>query len=556
MARHHTRVLLPSMANLRWAFVLLLVVGWITVGDRCPAEQQPSAKPDVESATETAEMPEKSDTPVASDAADATATDDAKSTVEPAEATAAADEATESEPADGPITGPRDLLDRFGIDDSFFAKLVDGEPIDGNEDETLMRIMYRLRDFREVDLEQWARPNPKLAELVKDRDANQGQVYHLVGRVTGIEKLEPIAEVVERFELKHYFRCVMQLEPSGQPAIVFARRVPEAWQNGQPLDARAGAFGVFLKFASNDPEHPTPVFVARRIAWYPSTLLGTLGMDVGLFDSVENRTRLSGQDREAFYQMLAAVGRAKPGQLIHAADERLKEDLPEMIRTDKDGQRYFSVVPLFNEPAEMRGQLVELMGTARRVVKVRVSDEDIIARFGIDHYYNLFIYTDDSQDNPLVFCVRDLPQGMPIGDDPQYAETVRVAGFFFKSWAYGVDQGYDAPEGTVHKRQLAPLLIGQEPVWYRREPPARNTLAGAIAGGLFVVMLLGIWVAVWRYNRSDQKFQQETLSRALSGESDVSLNELGLNAETEPDFSGLAQMDNSDEGAEAKDGSA
>ena len=44
------------------------------------------------------------------------------------------------------------------------------------------------------------------------------------------------------------------------------------------------------------------------------------------------------------------------------------------------------------------------------------------------------VFTEDSQNRPLVFCVRELPPGMPTGGDLR--EPIRVAGFFFKSWRY------------------------------------------------------------------------------------------------------------------------
>jgi hypothetical protein len=292
-----------------------------------------------------------------------------------------------------------------------------------------------------------------------------------------------------------------------------------------------------------------------NIGWHPATPLGELGMDVGLLDDLTDKRHIAAEESEAFYQMLAAVGRAKPGQLHREAQAILRDAGEDYVRKDGKG---FSVVPLFNRAAKQRGRLFELAGTARRVVRIRVSDPDIIARFGIDHYYEMAVYTDDSQNNPIMFCVRQLPKGMPIGDSAQFGEYVRVAGFFFKTWGYGAQRPVEMPEEmrehTV-QRQLAPLLIGREPVWYPTEKPADNTVANAIGGALFVLVLLGIWIALWRYSRGDKKFREMTIAKTLAPESGekISLDDLGIQADGTPDFSRLEQPPEEGEDAEGED---
>lgn len=441
-----------------------------------------------------------------------------------------------------PITGPRDLLRRYGIDDSQFNRIVDGRPVAEDEYELLWKLMFRIRDFGMLQIERWARKELNLSQLAKQPEAGRGQLYALAGRVTRVEVLRPVPEVVERFQMERYYRCRLVLS-DGQPAEVFSRTVPEAWQAGGELDARASAYGLLLKFAGEDADRPRPVFVAPRVAWHPPILLGDLGMDVGLLDDVENGEGLSGRDREAFYQMLAAAGRARPGLLLKKAKQALKTAEQGLKRTDEEGREHFSVVPLFNEAEHQHGRLVALSGIARRVVRIAVHDPDIVERFGIDHYYEMGLFTDDSQGNPLVFCVRRLPDGMPVGDGPHYAERVEVAGFFFKTWAYRVrpPETVGADRGGRIRRQLAPLLIGRQPVWYPQQPPSGNPLAAAIAAGLFLCVLVGIWLALWRYGRSDRQFLERTLAKAYSIDSDVSLDEIGLSANGLPDSSGPEQ---------------
>ena len=470
---------------------------------------------------------------------------------------APAGQAEAERPAPATISGPRQLLSMHGVDDSQFDQLEDGRPSDADESETLLKVMFWVRDFHLTDLEDWTDYAWNLAELAHNPGGNRGKLFRLQGRARRVETCKPPPEVVRRFDLPRYYRCEFLLDPDSQPAVIFTPTIPQAWKDRDSIDQRAGAFGLFLKLGSKDPDRPVPVFVVPRIAWYPRTILGNLGMDVGLLDDVRAETppgggdsepsspvsggvearRLTRRDRECFYQMLAAVGRAERRQLLVAADAKL----------ERAGKKSFSVVPLFNEASKQHGRLVAISGTARRVMKIRLGsgDADIIQRLGIDHYYELAVFTADSQDNPLVFCVRRLPPGMPTGEGPHFAESVRVAGFFLKTWTYRVqrpDDGSTPSTDAKSRWQLAPLLIGREPVWYPRQDRPTNTLAGAVAAVLFVLAMLGIWLAVWRYNRGDKQFREIT-ARALLPDSGKSLDELALDANGSPDFSGIDQMD-------------
>ncbi len=429
----------------------------------------------------------------------------------------------------GQVSGPRDLLDLLGVDQSHFDLLTDAAPWQEGENETLLKIMYRLdRNFPLADVESWSLGAPEPARLAENPGKYRGEIFRLAGHVAAVEVLRPVPEAARRFELGEYYRCRFLLGDARQPAIVFARTVPDAWKRGEPLNARAGAFGLFLKLGSESPDEPLPIFVTSRVAWYPATLLGDLGMDVGLLDDLRPG-RLTSRNRECFYQMLAAVGRAEPGQLLAEAANRL----------ERTGKKRFSVVPLFNDPLAQQGRLVLLSGTARQVIRIRVGDEDIVSRFGIDHYYQVFLFTEDSQGNPLVFCVRDLPDGMPRGENPQFAESVTAAGFFFSKWAYRSRELGDGP--TSQAGRQAPLLIGRSLLWHPRSQPASSPFLGAIAAGLFVLALLGVWFALWRYSRSDRQFYEKTIAGRLAPDSAVSLDRIAAGADRTPDFSGLEE---------------
>jgi hypothetical protein len=435
----------------------------------------------------------------------------------------------DEEPPRPAASSPREMLRLHGLDDTYFQQLSDGRPLSDEENETLLRVMFWSRDFSMLDLEHWASDELDLARLVEDPGASRGRMWRLAGRVTRVETLRLAPEAAERLELGQYYRCKLLLDDRQQPAVVFAASVPRQWPQGVTIDERTGAFGLFLKLSGSDPDRPLPVFVTRCLAWYPPTLLGNLGMDVALLDDAVDRAALgrarrleaqevarAAREREAFYALLVAAGRAEPGDLLRQAGEALAQANKELKWTDRQGNQQFAVAPLFLQPQQQRGRLVVLSGRARRAVRIEVKDPDVLARFGVDHYYEISLFTADSGVNPLVFCVRELPPGMPTGDGPEYAEQLRVAGFFFKLWSYPIvstDQPGQEGRGRGQSRQPAPLLIGRQPVWYPREPSATSPLAGAIAGGLFVLALLAVWLALWRTGRGDRRLRDRSVAR-------------------------------------------
>ena len=414
-------------------------------------------------------------------------------------------------------SGPRGVFELMGIGQEHFDRFIDGRPWHEDEEEVLLKLMYRIgRDFQGMDVEQWSHGTFRSADVRDNTGAYRGEVFHVLGSVVRVELRQPDAELAGAFELDRYYRCEFVLDQPSQRATVFSRTIPEAWKVGERIAERGGAYGYFLKLTSDDSRREVPTFIARRIAWYPPTPLGRLGMDCGLLDDVRmgtpgvkgsdgplvvardnpDKLRITAADRECFYRMLDAVDRAAPGELLHLAAEELKSR----------GEERFPVEPLFHRPDQQQGRLVALSGSVRRVLPVRVPDEEILARFGIDHYYELYLFTDDSQGNPLVFCVRRLPPGMPTGDGADFGEHVTVAGFFLKTWAYRINRPRDVAKSDV-EYQFAPLLIGKEPVWHRIEPARERPFAGLAAGLAVLLVLLVVWLVLRRIGRGDRKFR-------------------------------------------------
>ncbi|HVX63607.1 MAG TPA: hypothetical protein VHC19_23495 [Pirellulales bacterium] len=425
----------------------------------------------------------------------------------------------EPPPQPRPISGSREMLQLYGVDESYLRKFINGAPLGPDEEESLWRTLFAVRRFALVDIDRWTRNDVDVKQLAADPDKYRGELIELSGRVKKVEIETPLEEVVDRFNLAKFYRCELAVGEEQSPATVYALAVPKAWKIGKPLDERCAVKGLFVKLAGEDAAAADPVLVAQRVAWYPETVLGDLKMDIGLYDEISPRAELGARDRECFYQLLAAAGRAGTQELLR--------------RTP--GQ--YSAVPLFNEPEKQRGKLIALEGTARQCLMRRVEDPDIVARFGIDQYYEIEMDTVDSQNNPIVFCVRDLPPGFPQGE--RIFETVRIPGFYFKKWGYRVQAppgaADDAEQEGLVRRQLAPLLVGRQPRWIKPEP-FNSGKASTTFIGLFVVGTFVLWLIVWRLGRSDDRFHKRVVRKAIAEPEPPSLNDLGLEDAGPPRF--------------------
>ena len=393
--------------------------------------------------------------------------------------------------------GPKELFELAGIGAEQLAEFHDGEPWQASDNQILRRMLYRIqRDVRPADLEGWSLGEADPEHLADDPKAYRMQVFELRGRVVLAEPYRLSEAENEAGDFASIWRCRMLLEDDERPIDVFTARLPEAWSVGKPIDEPAGALAFFLKTSETDATGPRAFFLTNRMAWYPPTSLGRLGMDVALLDDVPleapprlnpdgstpevdwSTRQLTERDHESFYQMLNAVGSAEDGQLSRWAEAELAAE----------GESSFSIVPLFNQPETQQGRLVELMGVARRIIPIRVGEAEVRERFGIKEYYQVYLFTDDSQDNPVVFCLRELPEGLPLGDGAGFGEQLRVPGFFYKTWSYPTSAA--STDGKT-QRQLAPLLIGKSAVWYPAQAPSDLSPTMRMVGTALLILVLG-----------------------------------------------------------------
>ena len=151
---------------------------------------------------------------------------------------------------------------------------------------------------------------------------------------------------------------------------------------------------------------------------------------------------------------------------------------------------------------------MRLSGTALRVVRVPIDDPAVVSRLGADHYFEIDLVAEGSQNNPLVFCTLDLPEGMPLSGTPSYGESVEVTGFFFKNWQYPTPLSAAekaANPGSSQALQTAPLVIGPAPRW-KPAVAEKKIPTGAAVAGLLVLAMIGVCLLLWHFRQTDRSF--------------------------------------------------
>ncbi len=350
-------------------------------------------------------------------------------------------------------------------------------------------------------------PSPAKGEAIAVVDA----LYAIRGRATFVAPQRLSGELAERYGGPSY-DVVRIVDERGLLVDVITRSAPAAWPRWKVIDEPASALGLPLSTAAAPhpkappsdgqewPAEPPALVVASvRVGWHPDTLLGRLGVDYGLFDSVVDGKKLVKGDTAAFYATLAAVGRTTREDVAEAAGTPIDV----MLLIDP-GRKWF--------PSH-RGDPVVIEGNAMKATRVAIDDPYLKKFVGSDHYWEVFVFVETAllevnshiqNSYPIVCCVRELPQGMPSGD--RISERVQVAGFALKRYSYPFDDTRPDESGVVAhdpSRRLTTLLIGPQLKWF---PPATDEGTQPIwfiaAVAAFVALAAIVGVGVLYGNRS------------------------------------------------------
>lgn len=434
-------------------------------------------------------------------------------------ATAAAQES--ASPPNGPSF--RELLTDEGIVAPLEAEFKNWRPpLTAAQLDLVSRVLFRLDQIDHGDLRAAVAPLSRAAGA-----ADIGGLFSAGGRATTVTTVDGPQDAAA----PPFWRVTV--ETSNGPITVLSRDVPRAWRERsaeRPLAEAVRLNGVLAGF-SDEGDARGPLLLTNRLAWFPAdgvnagvAWLARQGLDVALLDAVRHGRAFvkndDGREARAFYATLAAVAAGNPAELLALARDSIAEQAGQwqqqatasqssrdrtmaMQVAQRAEKGVSSVWPLFLEPAGRVGQPVLIEGAARRAVRVLVDDGPP----GLDSYYELDVFTADSQNQPVICCVARLPAGFPTGD--AIREPVRVAGVFFKTWAYArradaSDEAADvAPSNPLPKRLAPPLIIAAEPVWLPTTVAANHTREIWI-GAAIAAVLAAVWFALARTARRDR----------------------------------------------------
>lgn len=343
-----------------------------------------------------------------------------------------------------------------GLDQSDALLIDDDQPVSAQQ-EFLVRLLYRARKATPASLQSFAAYSESvtLPELMRAPKQYRGWVFRLSGRAKSAEWVstgEKGADVLGRF-------CrVRMVTESGQEVVVYSVQAPLAWTQGQArsgtLDEPCAVFGFFaVRPRDAAGEIANPVFIARRIEWYPAAnaSLTSRGFDSGLLDlaTKHNLRDFSEEESEAFYGMLAASGK----ELTPGESEAPRAGFLELLAT----------------PQQMIGAPVEFEATVRRVVPVTVDSRQGLAGdrfFQVDAFYRL-------GDTPVEvrgasgetiryqtrFPVTINSVRLPGEPAALAGERIRIRGWLYRFWKYDSEFTEQQAAGAG---QLAPLVMASQ----------------------------------------------------------------------------------------------
>ncbi len=168
----------------------------------------------------------------------------------------------------------------------------------------------------------------------------------------------------------------------------------------------------------------------------------------------------------------------------------------------KSARRDLTFVHLFEDTAELRGQVVYLEGDLRRLVRFEPSRA--LKKEGVKDHYEGWIYDRRYGGRTNFHCLlfTELPPEIKPGEDIDY--PIAFAGYLFKRCRFR----------TGNRIDDAPLLMGRTIRLLRderRDLPASGAMRQAfltgfvVLGGLTAAVVVGL---TWWYRRNDSRIRQ------------------------------------------------
>jgi hypothetical protein len=216
-----------------------------------------------------------------------------------------------------------------------------------------------------------------------------------------------------------------------------------------------------------------------------------------VFGRIKHRSLEFTEDEiDAFYRLLEHARKVDYARQVQVAHENVARHEALFRQQPKNARIKFSLfADVFTNPEDYTGELLFMTGYVRKLIKHPLDRDD-------PHpiqTYEAWMYTPDSQHNPVVIVFSELPPNMPVGGD--LVESIDVAGYFFK-----ID-GYHAQDLI----RVAPMLLAKTIEWKPRivaESTKERIIYFVVTGGFVFLMIVGFW---WISNRSRRHLQAVVL---------------------------------------------
>ncbi|MFN0196387.1 MAG: hypothetical protein ACKVT0_06560 [Planctomycetaceae bacterium] len=225
---------------------------------------------------------------------------------------------------------------------------------------------------------------------------------------------------------------------------------------------------------------PTPVAIPADAVELPAEVFATVPM---------RSLDMTMEEAPAYYAILNHAARVPPAKLRESAltfrQSRHREN-PKLSKRPFD--KFPQFVDLFQNPDTYRGKPVTLTGYTRRVRSI-VADKN---EYGIDTLHEIWLFTDDSQNNPVVIVCTEIPKDLPQGD--RLLNGISVTGYFFKLYGYD-DSGDD--------KRLAPMILAHRLQWSPPKSGFPEISPWVIYPGI-IMLLSAVIAAIWYVMRRDQ----------------------------------------------------
>lgn len=446
-----------------------------------------------------------------------------------------------------------------------FESVEDNAPFRNEEQPVWFACLSVVAELDTADLAAKSVGQIGYAALSSQPDSYRGRVVTVSGTVHRVESVAPAAndqgiQQLWRVTLQPTGGEVWPLTlytlkepPSAEPPYeafaqgLFFKKLSYRWSNGMgstPVvvakqirtDPVADTKTNAQQVAANDPVDQEPlVFERPNKGSLGRALLEDLSFDTAALDQVQDKKPFQTSDTGPFYELLDKLQQTPAPQLVRLARAGL-EDYVEHRRPDGEATKRqrqewrelsqalpngaYSVVGLFGDGKRERGELIVVDTVVRRVVRIDASSDRTASALGIDHYYELEAFSEDSQNLPIIFVMRELPPGFPVGEAVR--QPARLAGFFFKQWAYRTRKRSTSGDA----RQFAPLLIGRAPIPIRTAEPSPNLIGGMLGIAATVALAL-VGYALWRTARHDREYARTKLRRFRESPSEGELEQLG-----------------------------